>query len=94
MTPNIFPRRKLPVRHDPAATCPNIEAFVAATFPPDAHDLAWEIPGVLMGAGDVGCKRPSVLGEGCNGKSVCLALGSGSSVVEHLDEEPTPTGAR
>ena len=41
---------QLPVKHDPAATCPHIEAFVSSTFPNDAYDLAWEIPGYLMTA--------------------------------------------
>jgi putative DNA primase/helicase len=65
---------QLPVRYDTAATCPNIEAFVASTFPPDADDLAWEIPGVLMVPATWLQKAILLLGEGCNGKSVYLAL--------------------
>ena len=65
---------QLPVAYDPAATCPNIEAFVAATFPVDAHDLAWEIPGVLMTPATWLQKAILLLGEGSNGKSVWLSL--------------------
>jgi len=65
---------QLPVKFDPAATCPNIEAFINATFPVDAHDLAWEIPGVLMTPATWLQKAILLLGEGCNGKSVYLAL--------------------
>jgi len=65
---------QLPVNHDPAAICPNIDAFVKSTFPADAHDLAWEIPGVLMVPATWLQKAILLLGEGCNGKSVWLSL--------------------
>ena len=65
---------QLPVTYDPAATCPNIDAFVAATFPADAHDLAWEIPGILMVPATWLQKAILLLGEGGNGKSVWLSL--------------------
>ena len=65
---------QLPVRYDPKATCPNIEAFVASTFPPDANDLAWEIAGVLMVPATWLQRAILLLGEGCNGKSVWLSL--------------------
>jgi putative DNA primase/helicase len=65
---------QLPVNHDPAATCPNTDAFVESTFPADAHDLAWEIPGVLMVPATWLQKAILLLGEGCNGKSVWLSL--------------------
>jgi P4 family phage/plasmid primase-like protien len=65
---------QLPVKHDPAAACPSIEAFVAATFPADAHNLAWEIPGVLMVPATWLQMAILLLGEGCNGKSVWLSL--------------------
>jgi putative DNA primase/helicase len=65
---------QLPVRYDPTATCPYIEAFIASTFPVDAHDLAWEIPGYLMTARTWLQKAILLLGEGCNGKSVWLSF--------------------
>jgi putative DNA primase/helicase len=72
--PKLLSVVQLPVKHDPAATCPNIESFVAATFPSDAHALAWEIPGVLMVPATWLQKAILLLGEGCNGKSVWLSL--------------------
>ena len=65
---------QLPVWYDPAAACPNIEAFVASTFPNDAHTLAWEIPGVLMVPATWLQKAILLLGEGSNGKSTWLSL--------------------
>jgi putative DNA primase/helicase len=65
---------QLPVTYDPAAACPNIDAFVAATFPADAHNLAWEIPGLLMTPATWLQKAILLLGEGSNGKSVWLSL--------------------
>jgi putative DNA primase/helicase len=65
---------QLPVNHDPAAMCLNIDAFVESTFPADAHDLAWEIPGVLMTPATWLQKAILLLGEGCNGKSCWLSL--------------------
>ena len=65
---------QLPVKYDPAATCPNIDRFVATSFPDDAHDLAWEIPGLLMTPATWLQKAILLLGEGANGKSVWLSL--------------------
>jgi putative DNA primase/helicase len=65
---------QLPDEYIPVATCPNIEAFVKSTFPADAYDLAWEIPGVLMVPATWLQKAILLLGEGCNGKSVWLSL--------------------
>ena len=73
-TPEHLSSVQLPVTHDPAATCPNIESFVATTFPRDAQSLAWEIVGVLMVVITWLQKAILLLGEGCNGKSVYLAL--------------------
>ncbi len=72
--PKYLSAVQLPVKYDPAATCPSIEAFVRATFPPDADLLAWEIPGVLMVPATWLGKAILLLGEGCNGKSVWLSL--------------------
>jgi putative DNA primase/helicase len=65
---------QLPITYDPAATCPNIDAFVVATFPDDAHDLASQVPGVFMLPITWLQKAILLLGEGCNGKSVWLSL--------------------
>jgi putative DNA primase/helicase len=72
--PKYLSNVQLPVKYDPAATCPNIERFVAETFPADAYDLAWQIPGVLM-VPIVWLQKAILLtGEGCNGKSVWLSM--------------------
>ncbi len=72
--PKYLSAMQLPVKYDPDATCPSIDAFVAAVFPVDAHALAWEIPGVLMVPATWLQKAILLLGEGCNGKSVWLSL--------------------
>lgn len=73
-TPKHLSSVQLPVTYDPTATCPSIESFVATTFPHDAHDLAWEIPGVLMTPATWLQKAVLLSGEGCNGKSTWLSL--------------------
>jgi putative DNA primase/helicase len=65
---------QLPVKYDPAASCPNIEAFVQEVFPSDAHTLAWEIPACLMIPDKSIQKAMLLTGEGENGKSTYLAL--------------------
>ncbi len=65
---------QLPVKFDPAATCPNIESFVRTSFPADAHDLAWEIVGVLMVPITWLQKAILLQGAGGNGKSTWLSL--------------------
>jgi putative DNA primase/helicase len=72
--PKYLSMVQLPVKYDPTATCPHIDAFVASTFPDDAHVLAWEIPGVLMVPATWLQKAILLLGEGCNGKSAWLSL--------------------
>ncbi|MBN2295446.1 MAG: hypothetical protein JXM70_23650 [Pirellulales bacterium] len=72
--PKYLSAVQLPVKYDPAATCPNIDKFVKTSFPADAHDLAWEIPGVLMTPMMWLQKAVLLLGEGSNGKSVWLSL--------------------
>jgi putative DNA primase/helicase len=63
---------QLPVRFDPAATCPAWERFVAEVFPEDAQDLAWEIPGYLMVPDTAIQQAILLLGDGGNGKSTFL----------------------
>jgi putative DNA primase/helicase len=64
---------RLPVRYDPAATCPEWESFVEQVFPDDAQELAWQIIAWLMRP-DVSLQKAILLlGEGGNGKSTYLA---------------------
>jgi len=64
---------QLPVVYDPAATCPEWERFIAATFPPDALGLPWELAAWLMLPDTSIQKAVLLLGEGANGKSTFLA---------------------
>ena len=73
-TPDHLSSVQLPVRFDPAATCPAIEAFVDQTFPADAHNLAWEVCGWLMRP-DASIQKSVLLdGGGANGKSTWLNM--------------------
>lgn len=72
--PKYLSTVQLPVKYDPAATCPDIDHFVRTSFPADACDLAWEIPGVLMVPITWLQKAILLLGAGGNGKSTWLAL--------------------
>jgi putative DNA primase/helicase len=73
-SPDHLSSIQLPVRYDPAATCPAIEQFVSQVFPADATDLAWEIPALLM-TPDTSIQQAVLLyGIGGNGKSTYLAL--------------------
>jgi len=72
--PEYLSMVQLPVKYNPAATCPAIESFVRTSFPLDAYDLAWEIPGVLMVPMTWLQKAILLLGCGGNGKSAYLSL--------------------
>jgi putative DNA primase/helicase len=63
---------QIPVVFDPEAVCPAWEKQVAATFPEDARDLAWEILADLMQPDRSHQKAIILVGEGRNGKSVFL----------------------
>jgi P4 family phage/plasmid primase-like protien len=65
---------QLPVTFDPAATCPEIDKFVAAAFPHDSAHLAWELAAWLMTPDTSIQKAALLVGEGANGKSVFLTL--------------------
>lgn len=65
---------QLPVKYDPAATCPEIDKFVEQTFPEDAASLAWEIPAYLMLPATSIQMAVLLIGRGGNGKSTWLTL--------------------
>jgi P4 family phage/plasmid primase-like protien len=71
-TPDYLSPVQLPVEYDPAAECLEWESFVAATFPKDAQELAWEIAADLMTPERSIQKSLLFLGEGSNGKSTAL----------------------
>jgi putative DNA primase/helicase len=72
--PSFLSPVQLPVRYDPKATCPHIEAFVNDIFPPDAHDLAWEVPAFIMRPDKSIQKAVLAIGGGGNGKSTYLQM--------------------
>lgn len=63
---------QLPVEYDPDADCPAWHDLIAAVFPDDCPDLAWELIAWLMMPYTSIQKSVLLLGEGRNGKSTFL----------------------
>ncbi len=70
--PDFMSPVQIPVRYDPAATCPAWEQFVSETFPKDAQDLAFEMPADVITPSRSVQKSILLIGEGSNGKSTYL----------------------
>jgi putative DNA primase/helicase len=70
--PDFLSSIQLPVTHDRDATCPAWDAFIAAVFPEDTLDLAYELPAWLMVPDRSIQKAALLLGAGANGKSTYL----------------------
>jgi putative DNA primase/helicase len=75
-SPEFLSPVQLPVAYDPAATCPEIEAFCRQVFPEDAYEagVPWELVAWLMLPHPWPQKAVLLLGEGGTGKSTFLAL--------------------
>jgi putative DNA primase/helicase len=73
-SPSFLSSVQLPISYDPEATCPAIDKFIREVFPDDAQDIAYEIPGVAMVAGEGKAKAVLAIGPGGNGKSAYLAM--------------------
>jgi putative DNA primase/helicase len=73
-TPDFLSPIQIGAAFDPKGACACIDHFVREVFPPDAHELAYELPGHLM----IPDTRPErailLLGGGANGKSTYLAV--------------------
>jgi putative DNA primase/helicase len=85
---------RIPVRLDPAATCPEIDNFVHQCFPADSTALAWEILGDLITPDRSIQKAVALIGEGGNGKGVFLQLATnfvGANNVAHLSMQKLET---
>jgi putative DNA primase/helicase len=72
-SPDFLSPIQLPVKYDVKAQPVAWEKFVAATFPEDAQEVAWQIPAWLMTPETSIQKSILLLGEGANGKSTFLA---------------------
>lgn len=63
---------QLPVDWDPAAVCPDFDAFLESAVPEDDRDRAWQVLGYLMMSGNPFQKLFLLTGGGGNGKGVFL----------------------
>lgn len=64
----------MPIKYDPAATCPAIDKFIEEVFPADAIEVAYEVCAYTMTPWRAIQKAILCTGEGANGKSVFLRL--------------------
>jgi putative DNA primase/helicase len=73
-TPDFLSPIQIGAAFDPKGACVSIDHFVREVFPPDAYELAYELPGHLM-IPDIRLERAMLLlGGGANGKSTYLTV--------------------
>ncbi len=73
-TPDYLSPIQIPVRYDPAATCPRIDRFLLDTVGRELADLVYEIAGYLVVADNSLQVAFMLLGSGANGKSTLLGV--------------------
>jgi P4 family phage/plasmid primase-like protien len=71
---NIISTARIPVRWDPSAECPNINAWLQEVFPRDAVELAYEILGYMLYNDNPLHKAILLYGSGRNGKGTFIRL--------------------
>lgn len=67
---------QIPIVYDSAACCPAWDQFVDDVFPEDSLALAWEMLGWLMVPDVTRKKAVLLLGDGDNGKSIWIEVGT------------------
>ena len=72
--PDFISTVQIPVAWDPGAKCPRTEQFLMEVFPTDAVEIAGEVMGYALYAGNPYRKAVLLLGSGGNGKSKYLAI--------------------
>lgn len=65
---------QLPIEWDPDATCPEFDAFLAASVDADDHQRVWEMIGYLVMSGNPLQRMFLLNGPGGNGKGVFLGV--------------------
>ena len=64
---------KVPIKYDPGATCPNFDAFLSSTVPPESIPLCYQIFGYCLYRAYPIQKAVMLLGNGANGKSTFIS---------------------
>lgn len=89
--PEYLSTVQLPVEWEPAAECPEFDAFLAAAVPADDLDRAWQVLGYLLMSGNPFQRMIMLTGAGGNGKGVFLntvrdMLGNRNTAAEPLQD--------
>lgn len=89
--PEFLSTVQLPIDWDPAAECPEFDAFLADAVPEDDRQRAWEVLGYLLMPGNPLQRMFLLTGAGGNGKGVYLnvirdMLGNRNTSAEPLQD--------
>jgi putative DNA primase/helicase len=90
-SPDHYSIIRIPVRWDPAATCPRISAFLAEVLARDAIDLVLELAGYALYPGNPFRKAVLFLGPTGTGKTVLLAVISALLGAQNVSNVPLHT---
>ncbi|MEV6049731.1 phage/plasmid primase, P4 family [Streptomyces sp. NPDC052107] len=73
-SPDVLSTVQLSVDWEPAATCPEFDAFLGQVLHADTVDMMWELIGYLMYSGNPLHKAVMLTGSGRNGKGTFLRV--------------------